>query len=332
MTTPEFNVPPSVLIGDRGDVQSQRTQTILRGENVSPDVTLEFVPARDGVLCGIGEVRALLEKVLPEAGIEVWALSEGRDMTAGEVALRIKAPYTVIGLYELTICGMLASSSGWATAARECVLAAGSVPVVCTAPAYAHPNVVPLIDYAAVIGGCVAVSSMLGSRLASVTPTGYMQHSLPLLLGDTVRALQSYDRHMPLEVPRIAIIDTFKDEAEEAINVARAFRDRLRGVNISTPVERGGVTPGLIKEIRAKLDAEGFQHVDIFVTHGVDKDSIREFVDAGAPVNGFSADEAIGGAPPLGFGAEIIEIDGAPVARRGRMPGVTPSPRLDRIM
>ena len=332
MTTPEFDVSPSVLIGDRSDVQSQRTQTILRSENVSPNVILEFSPVRDGVLCGIVEVRALLEKVLPEAGIEVWVLNEGRQMEAGEVALRIKAPYSVIGLYEMTICGMLASSSGWASAARECVNAAGSVPVVCTVPAYAHPNVVPLIDYAAVIGGCVAVSSMLGSRLAGVTPTGYMQHALPLLLGDTVRALQSFDRHLPLEVPRIAIIDTLKDEAEEAINVARAFRDRLRGVNLSTPAERGGVTPGLVKEIRAKLDAQGFQHVDIFVTHGVDSKTIREFLAAGAPVNGFSVDEVIGGAPPLGFSGEIHEVDGAPVARRGKMPGVTPNPRLDRIM
>ena len=332
MTTPKFDVPPSVLIGDRSDVQSQRTQTILRSENVSPVVTLEFSPSREGVLCGMNEVRELLDKVLPDTGIEVWALGEGREMAAREVALRIRAPYSVIGLYELTICGMLASSSGWATAARECVNVAGSIPIVCTAPAYAHPNVVPLIDYAAVVGGCVAVSSMLGARLAGVTPTGYMQHALPLLLGDTVRALQSYDRHLPLEVPRIAIIDTFKDEAEEAVNVARAFRDRLRGVNISTPPERGGVTPGLVKEIRAKLDTEGFQHVDIFVTHGVTKETIRGFVEAGAPVNGFSVDEAIGGAPPLGFTGEINEIDGRPVARRGRMPGTTPNPRLDRIM
>ena len=332
MTTPEFDVPPSVLIGDRSDVQSQRTQTILRSENVSPGVTLEFSPIQDGVLCGVVEVRALLDKVLPDTGIEVWALSEGRSLTAGEVALRIKAPYSVIGLYEMTICGLLASSSGWASAARECVDAAGGIPVVCTAPAYAHPNVVPLIDYAAVVGGCVAVSSILGARLAGVTPTGYMQHALPLLLGDTVKALQSYDRHLPLEVPRIAIIDTFKDEAEEAINVARAFRDRLRGVNLSTPAERGGVTPGLVKEIRAKLDAQGFQHVDIFVTHGVNKDTIRQFVEARAPVSGFSIDEAIGGAPPLGFSAEIHEIDGMPIARRGKMPGTTANPRLDRIM
>ncbi len=332
MTTPEFNVSASLLIGDRTDIQAERTQTILRGEGVNPAVTLEFWPAKGGVLCGIAEARALLTNALPETGAEVWALNEGYQMAAGEVALRIKAPYATIGLYEMTICGMLASCSGWATAARECVDAASSIPVVATAPAHAHPHVVPLIDYAAVIGGCVAVSSTLGARLAGVTPMGYMQHSLPLMLGDAVKALQSYDRHLPPEIPRIAIIDTFKDEAEEAVNVARAFRDRLRGVNISTPAERGGVTPALVKEVRARLDAQGFQHVDIFVTHGVTKETIRQFVESGAPVNGFSIDEAIGGAPPVVFNADICEIDGRAVARRGRMPGITRSPRLNRVM
>lgn len=332
MTTPEFTVSASLLIGDRTDIQSGRIQTILRGEGVNPAATIEFYSVEPGVLCGIEEVRALLSQALPETGAEVWALSEGYQMAAGEVALRIRAPYATVGLYEMTICGVLASCSGWATAARECVNAAGSIPVVVTAPAHAHPNVVPLIDYAAVIGGCAAASTTLGARLAGITPTGYMHHSLPLMLGDTVKALQSYDRHLPPEIPRIAIIDTFKDEAEEAVNVARAFGDRLRGVNISTPSERGGVTPALVKEVRARLDAQGFHHVDIFVTHGVTKETILQFVEAGAPINGFSIDEAIGGAPPVGFNADIREIDGTAVARRGRTPGITRSPRLDRVM
>jgi nicotinate phosphoribosyltransferase len=40
----------------------------------------------------------------------------------------------------------------------------------------------------------------------------------------------------------------------------------------------------------------------------------------------------IASAPPIGFVADIHEIEGKPVARRGRIPGITPSPRLDRVM
>lgn len=332
MTTPEFDVRPSALVGDRSDVQAQRILTILRNDSFNPNVTTQFTAARSGVLCGMGEVRALLLKVLPETGAEAWALADGDKIAAREVVLRLRAPYSAFGLYEGTICGTLASCSGWATAARECVDAAGGIPVVANSSQSAHPNVVPLIDYSAVVGGCAAVSTPMGARLASVTPTGYMSHALPLLMGDTVRAMQSYDRHMPQEIPRIGIVDTFKDEAEEAVALARAFRDTLRGVNISTPPERGGITPDLVKEVRARLNGGNFNHVDIFITHGVTQDKIRQFVEAGAPVSGFSVSEAITNAPPIGFSADIHEVDDKPVARRGRMPGVTPSPRLDRII
>ena len=71
---------------------------------------------------------------------------------------------------------------------------------------------------------------------------------------------------MPQDVPRVALVDTFKDEAEEALNVARAFREKLRGISLDTPEERGGVTPELVNEVRGRLDQEGFRHVEIFVT------------------------------------------------------------------
>ena len=39
---------------------------------------------------------------------------------------------------------------------------------------------------------------------------------------------------------RVALVDTFKDEAEESLNVARALGEKLRGVRLDTPAERGG--------------------------------------------------------------------------------------------
>ena len=195
-----------------------------------------------------------------------------------------------------------------------------------------HPNVSPNLDYAAVVGGCVSCSTILGAKLAGVTPAGNMPHALNLVMGDTVKALEAFDRHMPQEVPRVALVDTFKDEAEEALNVARALRDRLRGVRLDTPPERGGVTPDMVKELRARLDLAGFRHVEIFVSGGFTAQRIREFVERSAPVNGYSVGAYIAGAPPNNFVADIHELDGRPIAKRGRTPGVTPNPRLDRVM
>ena len=332
MVNTPFDIRPSVLVGDTADVYLQRTLTILRNESINPTVTMEFFPRSDGVCCGIREVRALLAKVLPETGSEVWALEEGEALEAGEVALRIKAPYSSFGLYETTICGVLASCTGWATAARECTEAAQGIPVVASAARHVHPNVSANIDYSAVIGGCASCSTVMGARMAGVTPSGNMPHALPLIMGDAVKAIQSFDRHMPQEVPRIALVDTFNDEAEEALNVSQALRERLRGVRLDTPVERGGVTSDLVKEVRARLDLAGFRHVEIFVSGGFTADRIRQFVQSGAPVAGFAVGSYISSTPPNDFTADIHEVDGRPMAKRGRTPGVTMNPRLDRVM
>ena len=168
--------------------------------------------------------------------------------------------------------------------------------------------------------------------MSGITPSGNMPHTLPLLLGDTVRAAQAFDRHMPQEVPRVALVDTFKDEAEEALAVAGALRERLRGIRLDTPAERGGVTADLVKEVRLRLDLVGFRHVEIFVSGGFTPDRIRQFDEEGAPVNGFGVGSYISSAAPNDFTADIHEIDGKPIAKRGRTPGITPSPRLDRVM
>ena len=332
MVNPEFEVRPAVVVGDTAEIFLQRTLAILRNEGVNPTVVMEFYPRRKGIFCGIKEVLALLSKVLPEAGSEVWALEEGEAMDQKEVALRIRAPYGTYGLYETTIRGILASCSTWATAARECVEAAKGISVVALGAHSVHPNVAANIDYASVVGGCVSCSTTLGARLAGVTPTGSMTHALPLLLGDSVKAIQSFDRHMPQEVPRVALVNTFRDEGEEALNVARALGEKLRGIRLDTPTERGGVTPEMVEEIRARLDLVGFRHVEIFVSGGFTPERIRQFVEWEVPVDGFGVGGYISGGPPNQFEADIHEIDGKPIAKRGRIPGVTPNPRLNLVM
>ena len=332
MVSPDFEIRRPVLVGETADVYLQRTLAILRNENVNPVVSIEFAPEEPGVFCGILEVRSLLSRVLPETGSEVWALEEGEVMEAGEVALRIKSPYGSIGLYETAISGALSQSTGWATAAQECSRAAGDTPVVALGARFVHPDVVSILDYSAIVGGCVSCSTIQGARLAGITPAGNMPHELSLLMGDTVTAIEALDRHMPQEVPRVALVDTFRDESEEALNVARALREKLRGIRLDTPRERGGVTVSLVKEVRARLDLAGFRHVEIMVGGDITIDDIRCFVEAEAPVNTFGVGQPIACAAPIPYSFDIKEIDGRPVARRGRSPGITASPRLARIV
>ena len=243
-----------------------------------------------------------------------------------EIVLRIRARYRQFGLYETAFLGMLAQSTGWATAARACVEVAAPDPVISFGARHIHPDITDVLDYAAIVGGCVGASTPAGARLAGLAPTGTMPHSLVLIFGDTVEAALAFDRHVAPEVPRIVLVDTFKDEAEEALRVAHALGDRLYGVRLDTPSERGRVTADLVHEVRARLDQAGFQHVKITVSGGLTPDRIRYFKDAGAPVDSYAVGSYISGATPIDFTGDIKEIDGQPIAKRGRIPGLTDSP------
>ena len=320
-----------ILSGDSADVYFARAESILEREGLDPMVVMEIFGREDGILCGLDEAKNLLAHALADADpaeVTVEALNDGDEVVAKEVVLRIRARYRRFGLYETAILGMLAQSTGWATAARECVEAAAPQPVISFGARHVHPDITDVLDYAAIVGGCVGASTPAGARLAGLSPTGTMPHALVLIFGDTVEAALAFDRDLEADVPRIVLIDTFKDEAEEALRVAHALGDRLYGIRLDTPAERGRVTAELVTEVRARLDQAGFEHVKIVVSGGLTPDRIHYFKEHGARVDNFAVGSYISGAAPIDFTGDIKEIDGRPIAKRGRIPGLTDSPRL----
>jgi nicotinate phosphoribosyltransferase len=332
MKTPEFEHNEAVLSGETADVYFARTIEILRHEALDPVTTMEVFSSGAGILCGMEEVRALLARVLPEGNRQVWALAEGETMDRKEVVLRITALYQSYGLYETAIIGILAHCSGWATAAKECVEAARGIPIISFGARHVHPSVAGVMDYSAIIGGCSGCSSVAGARIAGIEPSGTMPHALIIIMGDTVKATVAFDKYMPPEVPRLSLVDTFKDEAEESLRVAQTLGERLGGVRLDTPGERGRVTADLVKEVRARLDQAGFGKVKIMVSGGLNPERIRYFIENGAQVDTFGVGSYISGARPIDFTADLHEVEGKPVAKRGRIPGITHNPKLKRVM
>ena len=343
MTTHQFDIRPSIIRGDPADAYLHWTKEVMRLESQNPKVLVDFVPAREGILCGMEEVKSLLQNVLPkqetDSGVElldneaeVWGLEEGDEIMPGEPVLRIIANYASFAIYETSICGILSSSSGWATAARECVKAAGDKTVIGYGARHIHPNVAHILDYASVLGGCSSASTLLGSRQSGRNPFGNMPHSLPLIFGDTVVAAQAFDRHLGMEIQRIVLVGTFGDEGEEALKVSQALRDKLRGIRIDTPSERGGVTPTMVGELRARMDQMNFKHVEIYISGGLNPTRIKEFQDLDSPVNGYLVGSYISAASPNDFTSDIREIEDKAIARRGRIPGKLDGPRLGRII
>src|SRR6266705_3982548 len=318
--------------GPASDVYFPRAQKTLAGAHVDAVVTMDFFAGLRGILCGVAEATRLLGGILQQ-GDEVWAIAEGEPMSQKETVLRVRAPYSRFGIYETALLGMLSSCSGWATAAHEIVEAAAGKRVISYGARHVHPLVGPVMEYAAVVGGCAGCATPLGAELARLkAPSGTMPHAMILMFGDTVLAAKAFDAHMPEDVLRIVLVDTFKDEAEESLRVAEALGERLRGVRLDTPGERGGVTVDLVNEVRARLDLAGFEHVGIFVSGGLDAARIAQFEAAKCPIHSYGVGMAISSAPPIAFTADIKEISGKPMTKRGRIPGAAPNPRLARVI
>lgn len=309
------------------DLYFVRTRDLLEAMGLArTEVTAEIFASREGLFAGSEEALYLLR----DAKVQVWSLPEGERMSKKEVVMRIKGDYGNFGIYETPLLGMLASASGWAGAARECKEAAGGRTLLCFGARHVHPAVAPVMERAALLGGADGCSCILGARLLARKPSGTVPHAAFLIAGDSVELALAYDRYAPAGDPRVILVDTFKDEAEETLRVARALGKKLSAIRLDTPAERGGVTPALVREVRARLDQAGFGEVRIVASGGLDPEKISILAGAGADI--FGVGSYISRAPAVDMTMDLKEIRGEAIAKRGRIPGLTDNPRLVRMM
>lgn len=322
--------------GKVADVYFERTKKILEAKKVHKIVRAEFVvksfpyAEKWGVLAGIEEAIELLKGLKVNSvrcgtscsdtsnGVKVRAMPEGTIFALEEPVLEIEGDYLKFGLYETAILGFLCQASGIATKAARCKKLAGEKIVLSFGARRMHPSLAPMIERNAYIGGCDGVATIKAAELLGIEPSGTMPHSLILLFGDTVKALKAFDEIIEPKIKRIALIDTFQDEKFEALNVAKALGKKLYAVRFDTPSSRRGNFFRLLEEVRWELDLRGFGEVKLFVSGGIDEKNIYELNPL---VDGYGIGTAISNAPVMDFAMDIVEIDGEPIAKRGKMSG-----------
>ena len=313
--------------GATTDIYFINTRDVLSSVNMlDTEVTAEIFTRTTGMFAGLSEVLELLK----DAPVKIEALPEGEYFSPKEVVMRIRGPYGAFGIYETVLLGILSSSCAWATAAKECVEAAEGKAVLSFGARHLHPAIAPVMEAIAVkFGGCAGASCVLGAKLCGREPAGTIPHAAVLIMGDTVKLAETYDAVLPSGVGRTFLVDTFKDECEEALRLAEAMGDRLNAVRLDTPSERGGVRAELVKEVRYRLDKAGFNHVKIVVSGGLNPARIKELANAGADI--FGVGSYIAHAIPMDMTMDLKEVNGKPVAKRGRLPGVLENKRLINV-
>lgn len=312
-----------ILSGMTTDIYFLTTMNILNHMKLDDSiVTAEIFARRDGILVGIEEVK----NILKDKDIELWSIEEGSEFKAKETIVRIKGKYSEFAIFESTILGCLASPSGWATASREVSKACGDKGFICFGTRHVHPSVAPVMERAARIGGASSLSNVLAAKILDESATGTLPHAAFLVAGDTLDVAKVYNDIMPKSYKRIVLVDTFKDEVEETLRLAKSLGKELYGIRLDTPSERGGVTEGLVKEMRAKLDINGYTWVKIFVSGGLVPEKIEKLKEAG--VDSFGVGSYISGAPAIDMTMDIKEVNGKPIAKRGRIPGLVDNDRM----
>ena len=314
--------------GKATDIYFVRTKRILEAKGLSgvrvvAEVTASKLPERWpwGILCGVEEVAKLFEG-LP---VDVYSMPEGsvfypRDEGGlREPVLFIEGPYGEFCVYETPMLGLLCQASGVATKAARVKKAAGECLVVSFGTRRMHPAVAPMIDRAAFIGGLDAVSNIVGAEAVGQKPVGTMPHALIIVVGDQVEAWRAFDEVVEPDVPRVALVDTYYDEKIEAIMAAEALKERLFAVRLDTPGSRRGDFAEIIREVRWELDLRGYKHVKIFLSGGLDEYVIPALREAGAEA--FGVGTSISNAPVVDFAMDIVEVEGRPCAKRGKLGG-----------
>ena len=309
-----------ILNADVADSYFHRTMQILRARGLQDtQVHAEIAyktsdPEAWFVVAGLDEVAYLFDDI----DVDVRAVPEGTICRPHEPILTLSGPYSAFAEHETALLGLLCQASGVATGAARCRLAAGERPVISFGARRMHPAVTPMIERSAYLGGCDMVAVDLAVARLGIPATGTTPHALVLIIGSTAEAARAFDEVVEPGTPRTIIIDTFDDEKFGALIAARAIPDSIAAIRMDTPGNRRGDFLDLMREVRWELDRNGFEHVKIFASGGIDVDSILHL----NPVcDAYGVGGAIADAPMIDYSLDIVEVDGEDRSKRGKRGG-----------
>ncbi len=313
--------------GETTDIYFVRTKQVLEAKKLEKTHVVAEVTSGDlpekwpwGILCGVEELARLFEGIR----VDVYSMPEGTVFYPNdyrgfrEPVVRIEGPYGEFCLFETPLLGLVCQASGIATRAARIREIVTDKNLISFGVRRMHPAISPMIDRAAFMGGFDAVSCLIGAEATQTKPVGTMPHALIIVVGDQVRAWRAFDSVVEKDVPRVALVDTYSDEKMEAIMAAEAIKN-LKAVRLDTPSSRKGDFAELVREVRWELDLRGYKHVKIFVSGGLDEESVKELSEAGA--DAFGIGTYVSNSPTVNFAMDIVEMDGKLCAKRGKLGG-----------
>jgi nicotinate phosphoribosyltransferase len=340
-----FHLPVEKMrAGYYSDKYFVRTRDILLANGARPRVTMQVFGKTHAFLGGVDEAIAILKQCAIEwKDLVVHALYDGDEIEPWETVMLIEGPYDAFAHLETLYLGVLARRTKVGTNTRRVVEAARPKEVMFFPARHDHWLVQTGDGYAAHVAGAIGVSTDAQASWWGSEGVGTVPHALIAVFGgDTVLATRKFAEHIPESVRVITLVDFENDCVGTSVACARALGQRLYGVRLDTSEtvvdksivpEMGtfkptGVNPQLVWNVRRALDREGFQHVKIVVSGGFTVEKIRQFEEAGVPVDAYGVGSSLYQGR-FDFTADVVLVDGKPCAKVGR--NYRPNPRLERV-
>ena len=330
--------------GFYSDIYFLRTQAILEQADMAPHVTVQIFQRDYAMLCGIDEVIALIKKCSRNPKkLKIMALHDGDKVAPWETVMTIEGNLADFIHLETVYLGILARRTKIATNCSRAVEAANGKPVLFFPSRFDEYTVQEGDGYAAKVGGMDNVSTPANAMCWGVEAAGTIPHALIAAFnGDTLAATRAFDKYMDPQISRIALVDFNNDCVNTSLAIARELGNKLEGVRLDTSdkmvdvsligqmghFKPTGVNEQLVRNVRAALDNEGFNHVKIIVSGGFNPDRIRLFEQNKVPVNVYAVGSSIF-ATNVDFTADVVLLDGKPCAKTGRH--YLPNERLENV-
>ena len=323
-----------------------RTRDVLGADGHSPDVLMQVFCRSTAVLCGVDEAIAILKLAGHDwHALSVRALHDGDRVEPFETVMTIEGPYDAFAHLETLYLGAIARGTRVATQTRRVVDAAAPKDVFFFPARHDHYAVQAGDGYAAHVAGAAAVSTDGQGSWWGGKGIGTVPHAaIAAYGGDTALAAVKFAEHLPESVRLVVLVDFENDSVKTALEVADALGPRLYGVRLDTSgtlVDKSvipamgqfdprGVNPQLVRNVRAALDAAGFESVRIVASGGFGVDKIRSFEALHVPVDAYGVGSSlVANHGDFDFTADIVRTDGKPSAKVGR--SYKPNPRLEAV-
>jgi nicotinate phosphoribosyltransferase len=329
------------------------TRELLEAEDRHPRVLMQVFQKEQSILGGIDEAVAIVRECSGrhvDGGwqngwdeLEVRALDEGDAIAPYETVMTIEGDYGLFAHLETVYLGCLARRTLVMRNVRAVVEAAHGKPILFFPARHDHWLVQTGDGWAAHVAGAIGVSTDAQASWWGGRGVGTVPHGLIAAFGgDTVAAARAFADRYHAETNITVLVDFENDSVRTALELAEALGDQLWGVRLDTserlvdvaladephPSLHHGVTPLLARRVRAALDDAGHQHVRIVVSGGFDAEKIARFEAEGTPVDAYG----VGSSLLRGqndFTADVVRVDGRPVAKVGREEH--PNPRLEPV-